>query len=292
MYHPEPNGPNTLGGPTSTLDQSSGATFTSAPRRGTGCNDDRPYVNTWTPGLQPKEDIYEYTKTGGVLPSPSHGFSASSSPAGSKPTAESRQDSSSDDPVATDLSAASNTTSNVEEEKMCDTDGGGYTQPLSRGYIQPNVTVEQLVKQDVVPGISDPLATLRKIKHPQPRHTEPGKLTGKIEDQGWTFDTVKSVESVLHSDDKIHDDYLGSQTLTKDSLNLTPTQSFSKIQTLLEPTDLEIDMIPEPLEPRAPKYLKISPSPIIPAAPKYLTITPLPPYFRSIYPKREQTYGV
>ena len=59
VYHPEPNGPNTLGGPTSILDQSSGATFTSAPRHGTGCNDNRPYVNTWTPGLQPKEDIDE-----------------------------------------------------------------------------------------------------------------------------------------------------------------------------------------------------------------------------------------
>ena len=60
---------------------------------------------------------------------------------------------------------------------------------------------------------------------------------------------------------------------------LTKTPTFHEIQTLLEPTDLEIDIIPEPITPT-------------PTAPKYFKISPLPPYFRSIYPKREQTYSM
>ena len=62
--------------------------------------------------------------------------------------------------VATDLSAASHATIELEEAKVRNPDGGGGTQPLSRGCFQPNV--EQLVKLDVIPGIDDPLAALQK----------------------------------------------------------------------------------------------------------------------------------
>ena len=140
------------------LDSGPGATVTFAQRTDTGGGNDRPYSDPWTSGLQPQENNNDYSETENYLPSPPNGFSASSSPALVR--FADGPDSSSGEPVATDLSAASNATPELAETDT-NSDKGGVTTELVRRHVPPNINVEHVIKQSVIPGVKRVSDTLR-----------------------------------------------------------------------------------------------------------------------------------
>ena len=157
QYNPgeRPNASSEL---SSTLDSGPGATVTFAQRTDTGGGNDRPYGDSWTSGFQPQENNYDYTETENYLPSPPNGFSASSSPALVR--FADGPDSSSGEPVATDLSATSNATPELAETDT-NSDKGGVTTELVRRHVPPNINVEHVIKQSVIPGVKCVSDTLR-----------------------------------------------------------------------------------------------------------------------------------
>ena len=248
LYHPEQQ-PTTLFRSSKALDSGPRATFTNAQESGPSSVNDRPYGDPWASRLLAETNTDEGPKTGHELPNSIHGNSASSSPADTRQPANG-PDSSSDNPVATDLSTASIATTELEKSYMFDSSGG---------HLQPNIDIQQFIKQDVFAGVSDSVTVLRKIKHPQPRNLGFGRF-GKVKGKGkkaWNLDLdLDTVKSVIQKDaEVVHDDYLGLYTLSEDH---SPT-AFSDIQTLLEPNSVEIDITPSPLVQAEPNYFKITP---------------------------------
>ena len=268
LYHPEQQ-PTTLLCSSASLDPGPGATFTDAQEPGPSGTNDRPHCDPWVSRPQSTANTDESPKAGHILPDPTHSYSASSSPASTRQLAGGPD--SSGDSVAKDLSTAAVATTELEKGEMFDSSGAHLQ--------QPNINIQQLLKQDVfagVSGISDSVTVLRKIKYPKPRNLGLGGF-GEIKGKGkraWTFNTVKSVIQKDNNTEteEVQDDYL--QYLSEETLD-SPT-AFSEIQTLLEP-DMEID---------------ITPSTLIQAEPHYLTVSPLPPYFRDLRPKKEQTFCI
>ena len=277
LYNPRDR-PTTSSRPSSTLDGRPRAAFTIAQRTDTGGGNDRSYGDSWAPRFQPQKDSNDNAETESYLPSSPIGFSASSSPALVR--FADGPDSSSGDPVATDLSTASNPATQLAEADP-DSDDGRVTEQHVGEDVPPNISVEHIVRQSVFSGVKrvgDTLAALHRVQRSTTGASQLGKpaklksilkknvsLASAISDVG-TDDTTNAVIN----------DYLGDHPLADDSMTLSPAREFSDIDTLMSSDNLEID---------------IAPSLLIPTQPKYFKVAPLPPYFIDLKPKKEQKYS-
>ena len=277
QYHPGTR-PDPSSGASHTLDSSPGATVTLAQGTDKSGDNDRPHSGSWTSGFQPQTNHHDYAKKETYLPSPTDGFSASSSPAIVR-IPDDPDSSSGGEPIATDVPAASNATQELAEANA-DSDKGRVTTDIVRPHVPPNVNVGVLQQQGVIPGVKrignahSALHHVQRSPQRSSRLAKPAKLTSFLKKNVSLASAIVDVDAD-DTTNLVIEEYLGDHTLT--DISLSPIKEFSEIDTLMSPEELGID---------------VAPSLLIPSQPKYFKVTPLPPYFLDLQVKKEQKYPI
>ena len=263
-------------GASQTLDSNPRAIVTIAQGNDTGGGHDRPHRGARTSGFQPEENHHDYAKKQTYVPSPTDGFSASSSPA-VVPVPDDPDSSSSGEPTAAGLPATSNTTKELAETDA-NPDKGRVATDLVRPHVPPNINVGVL-EPCIIPRakrVGDAHSALHHVRSPpgSSRLAKPGRIKSLLKRNISLASATTDVE-VDDTTNLIIDEYLRDNTLT--DISLSPIKEFSDIDTLMGPEEVDIDA---------------TPSLLIPSQPKYFTITPMPPYFIDLAAKKGQKCSI